>query len=54
MKERFEALLLRLAAWLLDRNVQRSRVISREDNNRIFVMPYDLRAIANRIEKGYE
>lgn len=54
LKARFEAALLRLAAWILDRNVQRARVISRSDNNRIFEMPYDLRAIAARVEKGYE
>lgn len=54
LKARFEAALLRLAAWILDRNVQRSLVISRSDNNRIFEMPYDLRAIADRVEKGYE
>jgi hypothetical protein len=54
MKARFEAALLRLAAFLLDRNVQRSMVVSRSDNNRLFEMPHDLRAIAARIESGYK
>ena len=53
MKERFEAALLRLAAWILDRNVQRSMVISRTDNNWIFAAEHELRDIASRIEASY-
>lgn len=52
-QQRLEAFLLRLAAWILDRNVQRSRVVTRRDNNVLFEMPSDLRAIAGRIENGY-
>lgn len=54
MKARFEAALLRLAAWILDRNVERSRVVSRKDNNLLFEMEFELRAIAKRIEAGYD
>jgi hypothetical protein len=54
MRRRFEALLLRLAARVLDRNVQRSAVVSRRDNNWLFEAVYELRSIARRIESGYD
>ena len=54
MKERFEAALLRLAAWILDRNVQRSMVVSRRDNNWLFEAERELRKIADKIEAGYD
>lgn len=54
MRARFEALLLKFAALLLDRNVQRSIVVSRQDNNHLFEVVFELRAIANRIERKYE
>jgi len=54
MRRRVEAILLRLAARVLDRNVQRSAVVSRQDNNWLFEAVYELRAIAHRIEQRYE
>lgn len=54
MKAWFEAKLLRLAAWILDRNVERALVISRRDNNYIFDVEHNLISIAKRIENGYE
>ena len=53
MEKRFEAALLRLAAWILDRNVQRAMVVSRRDNNWLFEVAHELRSIACRIEAGY-
>ena len=54
MKARFEALLIRFAAWVvLERNVTRCKVVSRRDNNEMFEMGWQLRAIANRIETNY-
>ena len=54
MKARFEAALLRLAAWILDRNAKRSMVVSRRDNNWLFEVEHELRAIAGRIKTGYD
>jgi hypothetical protein len=54
IKARFEALALRAAAALLDRNVARSMVVSRKDNNWLFEAVFELRAIAKRIEDGYK
>jgi hypothetical protein len=54
MKKRFEAMLLRVAAWILNRNVQRSPYITRKDNNVLFNIEYELRDIADRIEKNYK
>lgn len=54
MKARFEAALLRMAAWILDRNVTRSMVVSRRDNNWLFEAERELRSIASRIETGYD
>jgi len=43
-----------LAAWILGgRNVTRSPVVSRRDNNEMFEMDSELRAIARRIRKQY-
>ena len=53
IKARFEAFLLKLAAWMLNRNVERSMVVSRRDNNWLFEAVFELRAIAGRIESGY-
>lgn len=53
LRRALESRLIRIAAWLLDRNVQRAPVTSRRDNNALFEMPYELRAIAERIEKKY-
>lgn len=53
MKKHFEAALLRLAAWIIDRNVQRSGVTSRKDNNWLFDAHFKLHEIANRITSEY-
>lgn len=55
LKARFEAFLIRVAkAIVLGRNVQRSAVVSRGDNNAMWDMGWQLEDIAKRIEKGYE
>ena len=54
MRARFEAALIRLAAMLLNRNVQRARVVSRKDNNWLFDAVFHLQDIAKRIERGYD
>jgi hypothetical protein len=55
LKARFEAALIRFAAYVLERrNVPRAPVVSRQDNNAMFEMGYDLRKIAQRIEQGYK
>lgn len=55
MKARYEALLIRLAAWIvLERNVTRCNVVSRRDNNEMFEMGWQLKAIAERIETKYK
>lgn len=53
-KAAYEAWLLRLAAAIVGgRNVARARVVSRRDNNHMFEMADELRAIAERIRRGY-
>lgn len=55
IKARFEALLIRIAAWIvLERNVDRCKVVSRRDNNQMFEMGWQLKNIAKRIEDGYK
>ena len=55
IKARFEAALIRFAAYILhDRNVSRSPVVSRHDNNEMYEMGYELRKIAQRIEQSYK
>lgn len=53
MRRYCEALLLILAAWIIDRNVQRAGVTSRKDNNWLFEAHFKLHEIANRILKEY-
>lgn len=53
IRERFEACLLRVAAWILDRNARRAGVVSRRDNSWIDQTMCGLRCIADRIESGY-
>lgn len=54
LKARLEASLIRLAKHiLLGRNVTRSAVVSRQDNNAMFEMGWELEKIASRIETGY-
>lgn len=54
VRRNFEAWLILLAAKILmDRNVQRSPVVSRRDNNDMWAMGEKLEAIAKRISKKY-
>lgn len=54
IRRHFEAALIRLAAWILiGRNVQRSAVVSRRDNNDMEYMAEKLESIAGRIASGY-
>jgi hypothetical protein len=53
-RRRLEAALILLAAWLLrGRNVQRSGVVSRRDNNEMGYMAEKLEGIADRIKRQY-
>ncbi len=53
-RRQLESALILLAAWILGgRNVSRSPVVSRRDNNQMFEMDFELRAIARRIRKQY-
>lgn len=53
-RKRYEAALIKLAAWiLLERNVPRSPVVSRQDNNKMFEMAYTLKDIESRIRTDY-
>ena len=54
MRKYFEAALIRFAAWALDRNVQRSPVINRHDNNYIFEVYLELNEISKRIRRDYK
>jgi hypothetical protein len=50
-----DILLLRLARWILrERNVPRSRIISRADNNRLYGMAEQIDAIIHRMKNKYE
>ncbi|WP_456021539.1 hypothetical protein [Pseudomonas protegens] len=54
IRRKFEALLILLAAKILmGRNVHRSPVVSRRDNNDMWAMAEKLEAIAKRISKKY-
>ena len=54
IRRKLEASLIRLAiAILMGRNVQRSLVVSRRDNNDMWYMAEELEAIAQRISKNY-
>ena len=54
IRRKLEASLVRLAiAILMGRNVQRSLVVSRRDNNDMWYMAEELDAIAARISKNY-
>lgn len=54
LRRRIEAWLILLAAKILiNRNVQRSAVVSRRDNNDMWAMAEQLEAIAKRISKKY-
>ncbi|MBV4507739.1 MULTISPECIES: hypothetical protein [Pseudomonas] len=54
LRRQLESALILLAAWILGgRNVTRSGVVSRRDNNEMFELDYRLRDIARRIRKQY-
>lgn len=54
LRRKLEASLIRWAASILEgRNVQRSLVVSRQDNNAMCSMADSLLDIASRISKGY-
>lgn len=54
IRRKLEASLIRLAiAVLMGRNVQRSLVVSRRDNNDMWYMAEKLDAIAKRISENY-
>ena len=54
LRRKFEAWLILLAAKILiGRNVQRSPVVSRRDNNNMWGMAEQLEDIAKRISKNY-
>ncbi|MCL8299429.1 hypothetical protein [Pseudomonas mosselii] len=54
LRRQLESALILLAAWILGgRNVTRSGVVSRQDNNAMFEMDFQLRDIARRIRKQY-
>lgn len=53
-RRKAEAWLILLAAWILSgRNVHRSPVVSRSDNNKMFEMAGEIEQIADRISKNY-
>ena len=55
IRRKFEALLILLAAKILSgRNVQRSPVVSRRDNNQMFEIAGELGEIAERINNKYQ
>ncbi|WP_312381147.1 hypothetical protein [Pseudomonas oryzihabitans] len=55
LRRKLEAALLRLAARLLmSRNVTRSLVITRSDNNDTWYMAERLDSIARRVSRGYD
>ena len=54
IRRKLEAWLILLAAKILiDRNVQRSAVVSRRDNNDMWAMAEKLETIAKRISRKY-
>lgn len=54
VRRKLEAWLILLAAKILmDRNVQRSPVVSRRDNNQMFEIAGELEEIAQRISTNY-
>ncbi|UFQ02212.1 hypothetical protein [Pseudomonas fitomaticsae] len=54
IRRQFEAWLILLAAKILSgRNVQRSPVVSRRDNNQMFEIAGELEEIAQRISTNY-
>lgn len=55
LRRQLESGLILLAAWILGgRNVTRSPVVSRQDNNQMFEIDFQLRDIARRIRQQYK
>ena len=55
MRKHFEVLLIKIARKILiGRNVQRSAVVSRKDNNAMWVMAEKLENIEKRMLNNYE
>lgn len=55
IRRKFEAWLILLAAKILEgRNVHRSPVVSRRDNNKMYGMAEELEDIAERISNKYQ
>jgi hypothetical protein len=55
IRRKIEASLILLAAKILEgRNVQRSSVVSRRDNNKMYGMAEELDGIAERINNNYQ
>jgi hypothetical protein len=54
LRRQLESALILLAAWIIGgRNVTRSGVVSRRDNNDMYAMAEKLEDIAERIADGY-
>jgi len=53
MKKYFEIFLLKIAYLIINRNVARSPVISRRDNNYLFEVASQLKRIIHRIKNEY-
>ena len=55
IRKRFEVLLIKIAKWILmERNVPRSMVVSRRDNNDMWCMAEKLDSICDRMIDEYE
>ena len=55
IRKRFEVLLIKIAKWILaERNVSRSMVVSRRDNNAMWFMAEKLESICDRMIDEYE
>ena len=55
IKRHYEAFLIKIARKILiDRNVQRSAVVSRRDNNDMSFMAEKLESIEDRIKASYD
>lgn len=53
MRKYFEIILLYIAYLILNRNVSRSKVISRRDNNYLFEVTYEVKKIIHNIKTEY-
>ena len=53
MKKYYEIFLLKIAYLIINRNVARSPVISRRDNNYLFEVSYAIKRIIHNIKTEY-